>query len=326
MTPSPLSQPLAHDVPQGSVLGPLLFLIYINDFHKVIKHSKVHHFADDTNLLYSNKSLKKINKHINHDLKLTVQWLRANRISLNVAKTEIIIFQPKNKKIEKVMNFRLSGQKITPTTHTRYLGVILDQHLLWEQHLKMLKQKLSRANGLLSKIRYFTSPNLLRTIYFAIFESHIRYGCQIWGQQKNQLLTDILELQNKALRIMNFKNKYNPYKPLYKETKVLSFADIVRLENCSMVIKQINQTLPKSLMSFIKFSENQHTYHTRNAAQQHLSVPQVNTTNYGLNSVTYKAAKDWNSIQAKIDFNFNDNYLSVLKFIKAYKNSIFNDF
>ena len=77
-------------VPQGSVLGPLLFLVYINDLHNVIEHSLVHHFADDTNLLYSSSSLKKINKHINHDLKLIVHWLRANRISLNVDKTEIM--------------------------------------------------------------------------------------------------------------------------------------------------------------------------------------------------------------------------------------------
>ena len=83
------------------------------------------HFADDTNLPYSNSSLKSINKCINHDLRLIVHWLRANRISLNVNKTEIVLFRPKNKIICKNMNFRLSGQKITPTTHTRHLGILM---------------------------------------------------------------------------------------------------------------------------------------------------------------------------------------------------------
>ena len=97
------------------------------------------------------------------------------------------------------MNFCLSGQKITPTTHTRYLGILMDQHLSWDQHLKMLKQKLSRANGLLAKVRYYLSPKLLRTLYFSIFESHLRYGCQIWGQHSNHNLNDIANLQRKAI-------------------------------------------------------------------------------------------------------------------------------
>ena len=85
-------------VPQGSVLGPLLFLIYINDLNQAIKFSRVHHFADDTNLLLVDNSLKKVNKHINHDLKLFTAWLRANRISLNTSKTEILLFRPKSKR------------------------------------------------------------------------------------------------------------------------------------------------------------------------------------------------------------------------------------
>ena len=123
-------------MPQGSVLGPLLFLVYINDLHKVVKHSATHHFADDTNLLYPNVSLKKINKHVNHDLRSIVHWLRANRISLNVDKTEIILFRPKRKTITKKLNFRISGQKINIGTQTKYLGLVLDEHLTWTTHIK----------------------------------------------------------------------------------------------------------------------------------------------------------------------------------------------
>ena len=132
---------ITHGGPQGSVLRSLLFLIYISDLNHVVKHSTLHHFADDTNLLFSNSSLKSINKCINHDLKLIVHWLRENRISLNLSKTEIILFRSNSKVICKNMNFRISGQKLTPKTHIRYLAILMDQHLSWNNHLKMLKQK-----------------------------------------------------------------------------------------------------------------------------------------------------------------------------------------
>ena len=99
---------IASSVPQGSVLGPLLFLLYINDLHVAIKHCTVHHFADDTNLFIINKSLKRLNKLLNSDLKNITNWLNANKISLNVSKTELIIFKPKRKLLDFNMEIKLN--------------------------------------------------------------------------------------------------------------------------------------------------------------------------------------------------------------------------
>ena len=164
-----------YGVPQGSVLGQLLFLIYINDLH-----NDTNYFVDDANLLYSSKPLKNINKRINFDLNNIVHWLRANKISLNTSKTEIILFRTKKKiDIKEHMNFRISGQKINIVKEAKYLGLKLDQHLTFKQHMDTIKLKLNRANSLLAKIRYHVDSKLLKTIYSAIFESHLQYACQI---------------------------------------------------------------------------------------------------------------------------------------------------
>ena len=100
---------------QESVLGPLLFLLYINDLNQAIKFCKVHHFADDTNLLCLSNSIKKLNKLVNADLKHLANWLNANKISLNVKKTEMVIFKSKHKKFEGDLKIELCGNRLYPT-------------------------------------------------------------------------------------------------------------------------------------------------------------------------------------------------------------------
>ena len=133
-------KPIKYGVPQGSVLGPLLFILFINDLHKAVEFNSINHFADDTNLLFIDKLLKKIDKYINRDLKLAADWIRENKLSLNTSKTEIVLFKPRNKKITKQLNFRVSGQKIKQSSQVRYLGIILQDDLHCGTHLASLEK------------------------------------------------------------------------------------------------------------------------------------------------------------------------------------------
>ena len=145
-----------------------------------------------------------------------MQWLRANRISLNANKTELIIFRPENKSITKQLNFRISGQKINEVKKTKYLGIYLDEHLTWNFQLNQIKTKLSRICGLLAKLRYHVKTELIRTVHFAIFDPVLRYAVQVWAQHRNEVIKEIKKLQEKAIRIMSFKGRNDPVNLLFK--------------------------------------------------------------------------------------------------------------
>ena len=162
--------PISLGFPPGSVLGPPLFLIYINDLNTAIKHCKVHHFADDTNLLHTNESIKKLNKAINSDLKNLTNWLNANKISLNVSKAELILFKPKIRKLDFDLKLKLNSKRLYPTKSLKYLVIKIGENLNWIDHINDIAIKLNRANNMLFKVREFVNIKILKSIYFAIFD------------------------------------------------------------------------------------------------------------------------------------------------------------
>ena len=151
-----------YGVPQGSVLGPLLFLIFINDLNIAIKNSETFHFADDTCLLNIKDSIKKINKVVNKDLKFLIQWLHANKISLNVAKTEVIIFRRKKKQLDFDLNLKICGKKLQASSYLKYLGIYLDEYLDWSLHINHLSHKLVKVSAMFCKLRHYVNEAIIK--------------------------------------------------------------------------------------------------------------------------------------------------------------------
>ena len=188
-------------VPQGSSLGPLLFLIYINDFRLCLNETKSAHFADDTFILYNSKKLKTIETIVNTELKEVAKWLNLNKLSLNAGKTELIFFHSHQHSLNYGnISIKFKGVKLSTVDKFKYLGM----YLSWNYHIQHLSTKLSRANGILSKLRHNAPLETCLQVYYAIFYSHLIYGCNIWGLTSEENLNKIEVLQKKCLRIITF--------------------------------------------------------------------------------------------------------------------------
>ena len=289
---------IKHGVPQGSVLGPLLFLIYINDLSRAIKYGDVFHFADDTNLLHINRSLPLLQKLCQKDLRHLCSWLYANKISLNASKTEFLTFKPKNN--HKYDNFtcRLKIQRnvIGPSKYIRYLGVLLDQDLSWKPQIDLVASKLKRTNGILSKLRHFLPRSLLLQVYFALFHSRISYCCQSWAQPSSAYLQRICTLQNQAARLMTFSEPRSHASPIFSDLNLLRFTDLVQLQNILLIQKLRNfpDLIPPSLRNILDIDFS-HARSTRGLTSGLINRPTFTTSKHGLNSIKSHCIRSWNS-------------------------------
>ena len=221
------------------------------------------------------------------------KWLKANKISLNASKTELIIFRDPKKKSSHELKIKIDGKRLIPSNSVKYLGILIDSHLNWHAHENALSTKLSRATGMLYKIRHFVDQATIRMIYFGIFSSILMYGCQIWGQH-NSVTKKLQILQNKALRAINFKPSRASSSPLFKNCKILKLADYVNLQNFLYAHDSLKNNLPSSLTGQLRLVDSIHN--TRSEKYYQLNRPTKRTILYGSKSIKSRSVDVWNFI------------------------------
>ena len=186
--------------------------------------------------------------------------------------------------------------------------------------MAQLRQKLNRTNGLLAKLRHRVSSSLLKTIYFVFFDSHLRYTAKIWGQGSNNVVDMIEGTQNKALRIISFKDRTESLDPLYAKHTSSKLQNIITLNNCLFIYDQLCDNLPNAFSNYFKLLKNQHRDNRRDSNPFNLNVPKVNTKTYGSNSIKIKAIKNWNKTTKKIQFH-SDLLFKRSKYVRLVKAS-----
>ena len=278
-------------VPQGSSLGPLLFLIYINDFRLCLNKTESAHFADDTFVLFGSEKLGTIESVVNYELKLVSIWLKLNKLSLNAGKTELIFFRSKQHSLDyDKISIKFNGVKLIPVDYVKYLGMYIDKHLSWNFQVLQLSKKLSRANGILSKLRHYAPIETCLQVYYALFYSHLIYGCNVWGLSSEENLKKIEILQRKCLRILTFSDFRSHTNHLFIKHNILKVREIIKLQQLHLLYNFLNDSLPTDLKKLFKLNDDVHSHHTRQA----FHVPSVNTSTFGINSIKYHCPDLWN--------------------------------
>ena len=257
---------LSTGVPQGSILGPLLFIIYMNDISKVSDLFQFIIYADDTTLLsilkpFSADASVNVNENINYEIGKISDWLKVNRLSLNVKKTKFMVFHHPSKQIQ-IPRISIENNEVECVDNFTLLGITLDKNLNWKQHIGLVSSKISRTIGILNKLKHFLPFNIKLTIYNSLVSSYINYGILAWGHHCDRLV----KLQKKAIRIINL-SKYNAHTdPLFKKSRLLKANDTFNLFQFKFFYKFVHQQLPDYFlnMPFLSNAElTNHRYFTR---------------------------------------------------------------
>lgn len=190
--------PITCGVPQGSILGPLLFIIYVND---IINCSDLLYFvifADDTNIVYSDLNMESLIRRLNLELLKLSNWFRANRLLLNLKKTNLIHFHSRTLSLPQGRDFvQIDNHKIEEVQSIKFLGIIIDEKLSWKNHVLKITSAISKSIGVINKVKYKLPVSALLCLYNALVLSHLNYCCLVWGWAAATTLDPILKLQKR---------------------------------------------------------------------------------------------------------------------------------
>ncbi len=275
-------------VPQGSTLGPLLFLLYINDLVKSSTILKFVLFADDTTISHSGSNLHALSHIINTELNHVFKWLLTNKLSLNVDKTHYIIFAG-NRYIDNNVNILLGETSIERNFTTKFLGVFIDSRINWREHVRYIHGKLSKSIGVINKIKHNLTKDALLILYYSLLYPYLHYCNVTWGSAQKTILHPLTLMQKKVVRIVNKANYRDHTDHLFRCLGILKIRDINVLESVKFVYDQLHSS------SIIKFNTASNV-HNRNTRNKSLLRPPKPKSDLEKRFISYSGCTNWNNL------------------------------
>ena len=233
---------------------------------------------DDTNILLADKNLKSLELYVNQELDKVYDWLTANKLALNVKKSNFVIFCPAQRKLShqpKIVVFDNKQNKKVALEHkdfVKYLGILIDKSLSWKHHIEHIIIKVSRTVGLIAKLRHFLPTHTLLNMYQALIAPYLTYGLTVWGQACKSYLDTLLKLQKRALRFINFSDHNGHAIPVYVDAYILLLKFVYYESIVNMMFDVRNRTAPSNIQDLFQHISNVHYYNTRSSASNNFST------------------------------------------------------
>ena len=282
-------------VPQGSVLGPLFFIIYVNDMVRAAEDMNLVLFADDTSIFAKGRNYLELFNKVNKGLAELSKWFKCNKLTLNLKKTEYVFFGGPGRRITPLGQLKIGNEVINRVEGVRFLGVWVDEGLKWGEQIGKVKSKVSRLLGILGRAGAVLGGKLVHMLYNALVLPHLQYCLLLWGdfsEGRNKTLGEsLMRCQKRYLGLIAERRGRYHADPLFAQFKILKIDDLYRQQLRVHAWQYMKGILPSNQAAMLNKVSEVHQHNTRSSGTGLFLSTQDQR------SIAYRAPKEWQSLK-----------------------------